>query len=558
MQGALPTQSNREGKATKKRKIGVRRTEGVIESNGLGLAADEGPVTTRDEQGDLPQANETSSKSGLPQAHGKKRKKRKSIGQNSRKKPRLQNVDRDPKCSIHSPEEAPRPVDHQGEALVDSQSGEIKKQSQNSAEIMATEPELLARDSAQDLGAEEIQNQTVALSKSSAERKPRRKKRRPIGQQRPRRKVIGVATAGGSVPPTHSDAAEVASKTQDGSSIVKKSQGKSWPKKTLSAIDVGDVQDENLQGTDNTDVNRNTRAARNRGQSKKIPSPADVDVQDGALKDINNSNVTRNARGRGRPKKISSSADDDVHDGALKDKNNSNATRNTRSARGKGRAKNIPSALDVGHVQDEVLPDLNSSDITRNARTVRGRGPGRKGKPVDAAIQREPDGDDDNEGPRPIKEVPTRKRGRPRLNALPETSEASITVKKQRTQRKDTRDPDAKIPSASRKPPKNSMPITVSRMSTNDALHSENGHLDSLIDPSAFPKNNSVNAVDVLSQICRELVSKSTDSLGKAAKNEDDQSKKATLERKRKTIEMYGEELDNRLFQLVSDSFFIA
>lgn len=528
VQGTLSTQNNREGKATKKRKIGVKRNEEMTS-----LVPDERPVKTHEEQDDLLKADETTSQSAILQAHGKKRKKRKSIGQNLRKKPRLQNVDKDPKGSIQPPQEVPRPVNHQQEALVDSQSGEIKAQSQSSAEILAIEPEGLPRDSAQNLDAEEAQNDaeeaqnlTVTSSKSAAERKPRRKKRKCIGQQRPRRKVTGGATARDSVPSARPDAAEAASKDQDGSSTVKKSRSKAQPKKLPSALDVGNIQDEVPQDINSTGVRRDTHSARGRGRSKKTSSSANDDVQDEVLTDINNSNVTPNPR----------------------------------SARGRGRPKNILSSVDLGHVQDEVLPAINNSDVTQNAPTARGRGRPRKAIQVDAAI-REDDENDDNERPRPIEKAPTRKRGRTKLHVPTEASETATAMKQQRIRKKDAKDPetvDGKIPRVSRKPPKNSMPIAVYGMSTNDALGSDKEHPDSLTSSSAFPKNDSVNAVDVLTQICREMVSKSNASLGEAARSERNKSKKAALERKRKNIEMYGEELENRVFQLVRDGFSIA
>lgn len=481
MQGALPTQ---KGKATKKRNIGVKKTKEVTDSNSHGLAVDERPVTIHEEPGGLSQANETTSQPEVLHAHGKKRKKRKSIGQNSRKKPRLQKVDREPEGSTQPPAEALRPANYQHEDRADLQGGEIKEQSQSTAEMLAIEQESLPRGSARDLGAGEVQNLTVDLSKSAAERKPRRKKRKCIGQQRPRRKVTAVGTAGDTVPSTRFDAARAAPEYQDGSSTaVKKSRGRGRPsKKILSTIDVDDVQEEVTQHANGTDVTRNTRSARGSSRSKKTLSSDDV--------------------------------------------------------------------------RDEVLVDTNNSNSTRNARSTRGRGRPRKEIAVDAAVQGGNDKGDDNDGPNPVEKVSTRNRGRPKRNVPSEPSEISNTVKRKRVLEKDTRDPDAvdkKIPIASRKPPKNSMPITVYRMSTNDALDSENDRSESLINPSAFPTNNGVNAVDVLAQICRELVSKSTDSFGEAAKNERNKSKKATLERKRKTIETYGEELDNRLFQLVSD-----
>lgn len=499
VQGTLPFQSHPEGKATKKRRIGAKRNDEVIDSNGLAIVMDEKPLKSHEEQGDL-QLNETASQPAILQAQGNKRKKRKSIGQISRKKPRLQNVDKDPQGSIQPPEvppanettppsaslqaqgknrkrrksieqnprkkpilqnvdkdpeasiqppdEASRPVNHQQQAVIDSQTEETKAQSQSAAAILAIEPASVPRDSAHDLDVEEVQNSNVTSSKSPAERRPRRKKRKCIGQQKPRRKVTKVATARDSAPSARSDAPKAAREDRDETSTAKKSRG--------------------------------------RGQPKKIQSTLDVDVQ------------------------------------------------------------------------NEVLTGMKHSNVTPNPRPARGRGRPRKVMPVDAVIQG--GNDEDNEGPRPVEKAPTRKRGRAKLNVPSEGSEGSTTVKRQRIEKKDAKDPDGvdgKISRASRKPPKNSMPITVNRISTNDALDSENDHSNSLKDLSAFPKDNSVNTIDVLSQICREMVSKSNDCLGEAVRNERNKSKKTRLERKRKNIEKYGEEFENRLIQLVSNDFAI-
>ena len=95
---------------------------------------------------------------------------------------------------------------------------------------------------------------------------------------------------------------------------------------------------------------------------------------------------------------------------------------------------------------------------------------------------------------------------------------------------------------ATRKTPKNSIPITVyQRPSTHD--------LDSDTDDSN-QTNDTINAVDVLAEVCREQISQSATSASEAANQESNRSEK--LERKTKAIKMYGDELDLQLFHLVS------
>jgi hypothetical protein len=60
-----------------------------------------------------------------------------------------------------------------------------------------------------------------------------------------------------------------------------------------------------------------------------------------------------------------------------------------------------------------------------------------------------------------------------------------------------------------------------------------------------------VNAVDVLSQICRELITGSVEKLQQGAEQEDDGARLREWNRKRKAVEAFGEELEERLFEMV-------
>lgn len=97
---------------------------------------------------------------------------------------------------------------------------------------------------------------------------------------------------------------------------------------------------------------------------------------------------------------------------------------------------------------------------------------------------------------------------------------------------------------ATRKSLKNSIPITVYRKpSTHD------------VDPDTDDSNqtsDTINAVDVLAQVCREQISESAASASEAANQESNRSEKLALKRKAKTIKMYGDELDLELLHLVS------
>jgi hypothetical protein len=62
---------------------------------------------------------------------------------------------------------------------------------------------------------------------------------------------------------------------------------------------------------------------------------------------------------------------------------------------------------------------------------------------------------------------------------------------------------------------------------------------------------STVNAVDVLSQICRELITGSVEKLQQGAEQEEDATRLGEWKRKRKAVEAFGEELEERLFEMV-------
>ena len=114
--------------------------------------------------------------------------------------------------------------------------------------------------------------------------------------------------------------------------------------------------------------------------------------------------------------------------------------------------------------------------------------------------------------------------------------------------------PKAKKP---RQPRKDSIPITVHRLSQSHLLQPDRSNSDPESDTdilslaSSFPQKNSVNAVDVLSQVCSELIAKTISTLQQETQDQPSAARKAEWKRKRKAVEMFGEELNARLFQLV-------
>ncbi|KAK4692409.1 hypothetical protein P7C71_g4791, partial [Lecanoromycetidae sp. Uapishka_2] len=101
-----------------------------------------------------------------------------------------------------------------------------------------------------------------------------------------------------------------------------------------------------------------------------------------------------------------------------------------------------------------------------------------------------------------------------------------------------------------REAPKNSIPITIYGPQSPTSSDPENSDVedDPLSTAKALPPAKTINPVDVLSQICRELIHKTSASLGEKAN--EDASRRGEFWQRKRTVDMYGEELNLRLLQL--------
>ncbi|KAI9816010.1 MAG: hypothetical protein M1827_002002 [Pycnora praestabilis] len=111
------------------------------------------------------------------------------------------------------------------------------------------------------------------------------------------------------------------------------------------------------------------------------------------------------------------------------------------------------------------------------------------------------------------------------------------------------------VPSKSRiKPtrssPRNTVPITVHRLSKLHLPTIDEGGEEESISAPALPKRGGVNAVDVLSQICKELIAQSVQTMRDDVGNAVSTKEKGKLKRKIKVVEAFGMELDARLFEM--------
>ncbi|KZF26215.1 hypothetical protein L228DRAFT_279450 [Xylona heveae TC161] len=93
-----------------------------------------------------------------------------------------------------------------------------------------------------------------------------------------------------------------------------------------------------------------------------------------------------------------------------------------------------------------------------------------------------------------------------------------------------------------------SVPITVHRLARPRAA--DQHEVDSIETHIPPGKHGSVNAVDVLSQICKELVDRSLDRIQTGLENASEDAIRTDLKRRKKAVEAFGEELNARFLEM--------
>lgn len=145
-----------------------------------------------------------------------------------------------------------------------------------------------------------------------------------------------------------------------------------------------------------------------------------------------------------------------------------------------------------------------------------------------------------------------RRRGRPSAAATEDSTTSGQRTKRRREQ-DEGQEPRRR---------EGTVAITVHRLANThilDSTHATSGPSDDEQDSSDeleavgknFPSRNGVNAADVLSQICKEILDKHLTTLDNNIANDaSNQAKRSEYARQRKTIEAYGTQLEGRLFEL--------
>ncbi|KAJ5615660.1 hypothetical protein N7537_000774 [Penicillium hordei] len=191
---------------------------------------------------------------------------------------------------------------------------------------------------------------------------------------------------------------------------------------------------------------------------------------------------------------------------------------------------------------------------------------GRTGKQANRAVQPEPVTEDQLE-PEAESAALKSQRGRPGKKAKPAVEpepepETEYQPEPELTQEQ----PRRKI----REPRGETVPVTVYRLANINSLggttSTTNGSGDeesadelSTHQKAKIPNRGGVNPADVLSQICRETLEKTLNTLKDGISNEANATRRAEWSRKRKAVEVFGSELESRLMDLsgILDSNFV-
>ncbi len=235
--------------------------------------------------------------------------------------------------------------------------------------------------------------------------------------------------------------------------------------------------------------------------------------------------------------------------------------------RGRPRAKQ-PSEKAIEEPQAESLEHAHEEEGGNQAsepgfkskpKARRGRPKARRGRPkanpISEDIVAEPDEEAWRYPPEEQGEVQgpvlpeKKKRGRPRKADGAQPTSQTTRPTKASIPRKPRVKPASTTAPKTRAPPKNSIPITFYAPPSPASSDAEDDPLSTSLPPTT---TTTINAVDVLSQLCSELLSNSSSTLAEQARSEPSPPKQTELKRTRQTTDLYAQELASRLLQLTT------
>lgn len=230
--------------------------------------------------------------------------------------------------------------------------------------------------------------------------------------------------------------------------------------------------------------------------------------------------------------------------------------------RGRPRATK-PVEETIEEPRDEGLSNVPQNEETQPSDPgLKSKPKAKRGRPKAKATSEDAVDEPDEEARRPAPEeeedevqVPIlpekKKRGRPRkADAAQSTSQTTKPTKTPAT-RKPKANPPPTAPK-SRAPPKNSIPITIYAPPSPTSSDAEADPLSTSHPPTT---TDTINPVDVLSQLCSELLSKSSSALAEqaaAAAAGPSSTTRSELKRTQQTTDLYAQELASRLLQLTT------
>lgn len=241
---------------------------------------------------------------------------------------------------------------------------------------------------------------------------------------------------------------------------------------------------------------------------------------------------------------------------ATRDESNSKPTAKSGRPRAKQpleEAIEEPQDESLGRMpEEEAELELSKSGLESKPKAKRGRP---KAKPMSENVVDEPDEEawrhssaEEAEVQAPV--LPEKKkRGRPRKADTTEpTSQTTKPARASSSRKPKAKDASTTAPKV-RAPPKNTIPITIYAPPSPTSSDAED---DPLSTSQPHTATNKINAVDVLSQLCSEILSKSSSALAEQARSDSASTNKAELKRTKHTTDFYTQELASRLLQLTT------
>lgn len=227
--------------------------------------------------------------------------------------------------------------------------------------------------------------------------------------------------------------------------------------------------------------------------------------------------------------------------------------------RGRPRAKQPPEdgikephVESLGHVSEEAEETQSSEPGLKSKPKARRGRP--KTKPVSEDAVDELEQKAWRHAPEEEEEVQAsvlpekKKRGRPRkTNAAQPTSQTTRLTKASAS--RISKSKPAPTAPKTRAPPKNTIPITIYAPPSPTSSDVEE---DPLSTSQPHTTTNTINAVDVLSQLCSELLSKSSSTLAEQARSDPSSTNRLNLKRTKQTTDLYAQALASRLLQLTT------